>query len=406
MNRYLRSQDVSEKRLDNSSRALAATALLDLQQCPAQETGASAAEVQTVEVPGVEVQAEEFPGVEVQTEETHDDIASLHEQIKSLNAECQSLRDNVYKLESELKRRSLDPAQFDDNKIKFYTGLPNLQTFMLVFSFVSQGLPPTVKQSLSETQRLLLTLMKLRLNLSEELLAYLFNIHQSTVSRIFHLWVDVMASRLRPLILWPEREDLRRSLPMSFRVFFKKCVSIIDCFEVFIERPSDLKARAQTWSNYKQHNTVKFLISITPQGSISHVSKAWGGRVTDKHITENSGFLNKLLPGDLVLADRGFTVQDSVGLHCAELITPPFTRGKKQLEKREIEHAREISRVRIHVERVIGLLRQKYSILSSTLPVSLIRVKQNGTVEDSLIDKIVISCCALCNLCEVIVPSD
>jgi len=94
---------------------------------------------------------------------------------------------------------------------------------------------------------------------------------------------------------------------------FELVVTIIDCFEVFIEGPSDLKARAQTWSNYKQHNTIKFLISITPQGSISFMSKAWGGRVSDKHRTDLSGFLDELLPGDLVLADRGFTVEDSVG---------------------------------------------------------------------------------------------
>jgi len=124
-----------------------------------------------------------------------------------------------------------------------------------------------------------------------------------------------------------------------FSDFFKNCVSIIDCFEVFIERPSDLKARAQTWSNYKQHNTIKFLISITPQGSISFVSKAWGGRVTDKHLTEHCESLDKLSPGDLILADRGFTIEDSVGLFCAEVITPPFTRGKKQLSRKQIESA-------------------------------------------------------------------
>lgn len=122
-----------------------------------------------------------------------------------------------------------------------------------------------------------------------------------------------------------------------------------------------------------------------------------------KHLTEHSGFLDKLLPGDLVLADRGFTVEDSVGLLCAELVTPPFTQGKKQLSRKEIESAREVSCVRIHVERVIGMFRQKYTILGSTLPVSLIRVKQNGKVKDSLIDKIVLACCALC---ETIVPSD
>ena len=61
-------------------------------------------------------------------------------------------------------------------------------------------------------------------------------------------------------------------------VFFGKRVTvIIDCFEVFIERPSNLLARAQTYSNYKSHNTVKVLIGITPQGTISFVSEAWVG---------------------------------------------------------------------------------------------------------------------------------
>ena len=60
---------------------------------------------------------------------------------------------------------------------------------------------------------------------------------------------------------------------------WKKTTIIIVCFEVFIERPSNL-ARAQTFSNYKQHITTKVLIAITPQGSICFTSKAWGGRTT------------------------------------------------------------------------------------------------------------------------------
>ena len=73
-----------------------------------------------------------------------------------------------------------------------------------------------------------------------------------------------------------------------------------DCFEIFIERPSGLEARAKTWSSYKHHNTVTFLIGITPQGAISFLSNGWG--VSDKYLTENSGFLNNLIPGDVVLA--------------------------------------------------------------------------------------------------------
>ena len=149
--------------------------------------------------------------------------------------------------------------------------------------------------------------------------------------------------------------------------FGKKTTVIIDCFEVFIEKPTNLLARAQTFSSYKHHDTVKVLIGITPQGSISFVSKAWGGRTSDKFLTENCGLMNKLLPGDLVMADRGFTIHDIVVLKRAELAIPAFTKGKSQLSPVDVESTRGIANVRIHVERVIGLLRNKYTILQGTL---------------------------------------
>jgi len=95
----------------------------------------------------------------------------------------------------------------------------------------------------------------------------------------------------------------------------------VKCTEFLIDHSSDLKGRCQTWSNYKQHNTIKFLIAVTPQGKISCVSKAWGGRVSHQYIAEHCGILDKLLPEDFVLADRGFTIQDSVGFHCVEVKT-------------------------------------------------------------------------------------
>ena len=120
------------------------------------------------------------------------------------------------------------------------------------------------------------------------------------------------------------------------------------------------------------HNTVKFLIGISPQGSITFISKGWGGRVSDCYLTENSGILDKLLPGDVILADRGFNVHEAAGIYCAEVKLPPFTKGKKQLSRCEVNKARELSRVRTHVQRVIGLLRLKYKILRSTLPINFI----------------------------------
>ena len=89
-------------------------------------------------------------------------------------------------------------------------------------------------------------------------------------------------------------------MPLSFRRFFKKCCVIIDCTEIFMERPSDLLARAQVRSNYKYHSTMKFLIGIIPQGTVSFVAKCAGGYISDKEITEQSGIMDYLLPGKIL----------------------------------------------------------------------------------------------------------
>ena len=129
-------------------------------------------------------------------------------------------------------------------------------------------------------------------------------------------------------------------MPREFQQYFgKKATVIIDCFELLTEMSSYLKARAQTFSNYKHHNTIKYLIGITPQGVVSYISSGWRGRTNDKCLTENCSFLDNLLPGDLVLADRGFNIQESVGLICAEVKIPAFTKGKKQLSAFDVDIA-------------------------------------------------------------------
>ena len=65
-------------------------------------------------------------------------------------------------------------------------------------------------------------------------------------------------------LIWSDTEKF--SSTSNAHKFFRRRVVIIDCSDIFMERPSDLSARTQVWSNYKQHSTVKLLIGITPQG--------------------------------------------------------------------------------------------------------------------------------------------
>ena len=135
---------------------------------------------------------------------------------------------------------------------------------------------------------------------------------------------------------------------------------------------------------------------------MTFVSEPWGGRVSDKHLTEQCGVLDNLLPGDVVLADRGFDIIESIGMMQARLHIPTLTKGKNQLSAMEIEETRTIANVRIHVERVIGNVRQKCPILQSRMPVDFV-MKRVG--EDyPLINRIIRVCCALCNICDSVVP--
>ena len=123
--------------------------------------------------------------------------------------------------------------------------------------------------------------------------------------------------------------------------------------------------------------------------------------MSDKNLTQQSVFVELLEPGDVVLADCGFTVEEDIAIYGAKLEIPAFTSGKKQLSQKEVEMSQQLSAVRIHVERVIGLLKNRYTILKGSIPVSLL--KHKGDTDVANIDKLIIVCSALTNLSKSVV---
>ena len=217
---------------------------------------------------------------ECQTDLTGQKILEMQQCINTMTCELNELKKKL--LETDLTE---DSFKDNDEKTTFYTGLPNFLVFIQVMKLCEAFVLSTTTNSLTKFQELLLVLMRLRLNMPFQDLAYRFQISHSTACRIFTKWIEVLSIRLSFLIMWPSRENLVKTMPAVFKQHFGNQVAVvIHCFEVFINKPSSLIARSITWSNYKHHNTIKFLIGITPQGVISFISKAWGGRTSDKHL--------------------------------------------------------------------------------------------------------------------------
>ena len=119
-----------------------------------------------------------------------------------------------------------------DEKVRFYTGLPSYEVLNVVFEHVSPHVTRRT-QSLDRFQEFVLVLIKLRLNVPFQDLAYRFNISLTTVSRIFSSWMVVMDAKLSTLVFWPEREQLWNTMPICFQYAFGKKVTV-NCYLLFM----------------------------------------------------------------------------------------------------------------------------------------------------------------------------
>ena len=286
-----------------------------------------------------------------------------------------------------------------DEKCNFYTNIPSkdlFETLHKLFKPYAQKrfyTKPKIKISKSGRRRVLsskdemfLTLMKLKLAVLFEDLGDRFNVSKATASRIFACWIRVLSICLESIIYMPDVDHIRSTLPSQFNSF-PKLVSIIDCSEIFIETPKDLELQSATWSEYKHHNTIKFLISITPSSFITFVSEPYTGRISDKAITNECGFLETVPAFSMLMADKGFNLIDECCARNIEFVVPPGKRGTSQMSPYEVKRTSKIAKVRILVEQVIRRVKT-FRLISGEVSLSLLPHMKD----------ILIVCCAISNL--------
>lgn len=331
---------------------------------------------------------------------------SIHEMQEKYNSKLieqeemlLQFKKKIGKLELELnefkeRQFTIEKYKGDDNAVLFYTGFPNYDSFIAFHKYLEpklsklqywegKNLPdhqpyqekgkkkPGRKRKLTTITELFLVLVRLRVGLFVKDIADRFGISPGHVSKIFCTWINLLHYELKLLFPFPSQECIRMNMPLEFSRYPGTRI-IIDCTEVFVETPSSMLAQSETWSNYKHHNTFKVLVGISPNGQVIFISDLWGGRVSDKHITEHSGLLAHLLPGDNVMADRGFDIE-SILPPGVKLNIPPFKGERAQLSAEEVIETHHIAAVRIHVERAIGRIKN-YHILDGNLPLTLAHI--------------------------------
>ena len=204
------------------------------------------------------------------------------------------------------------------------------------------------------------------------------------VSRIYNTWVTFLSQELSFLVPWPSRSQLRKSLPKRFKNF-KNVRIIINCLELFIQKPKVPASQKMTWSSYKHWNPAKLLVGITPTGVVSFVPPLWTGSIADQEIVKQSGLLNLLEAGDAVMADKGILIRDLLALKKVHFVSPAYCR-EPRLAVKGTTHTHRVASLHTHVERNILKLKQ-FRILFGVIPLLM----------KPMLDRII---AALTNLCK------
>ena len=295
----------------------------------------------------------------------------------------------------------------NDEQCFLLTGLKK-DVLLCLIIYLKNYHSETYRTGIPSEDQIILTLVRLRHDMIFEVLAYLRDIGKTTAIEYCWHWIDIMYATLKQLIQMVDRDHIFHTIPTVFKSKFPRLTSIINCFEIFIESPRNLLARAQCFSQCKRHCTIKLFISCTPLGAINFLSKCWEGHASDIQIVRDSEFttLKYHWPGDKILADWGFTLSEDFTLKWGnELLIPAFTCGKKHFSAAEVERTRKTASVHIHIERFISLLKNRYTILKGILPLRTVKgvADESNSKPFSSCDKIVTVCAALKNLEESIV---
>ena len=118
------------------------------------------------------------------------------------------LKEKLLKVTSPVER-----LESDDDQTHLYTGLSSHAVLMSRLTSLSALVPTrSTGCGLQVGDRFLLVLIKLKLAVPYQDLAYWYCNDIMKVSKVFHQWIDIMSRKMQWLVRWPDSELIQQSL--------------------------------------------------------------------------------------------------------------------------------------------------------------------------------------------------
>lgn len=290
-----------------------------------------------------------------------------------------------------------------DKSLNTWTGIPTFEVLEKIQGCVEMvyerihGFPSySLNQGMTLEEKVVLCFMKIKTNMSMECIAHLFQINASACSRVFTTVISMIRIAVQCVIYFPSVEETRSNLPKCFQKDFVAVRSVLDCTEIQIQIPKCINCKISSYSNYKNRNTLKYLISVTPAGTISFVSSGYSGKSSDKFVVNSEKLLDKFEFGDAIMVDKGFLIEEECAAKGIQLVRPTFFQSHlKQFEAAEVISNTKVAVARVHVERVIGRMKI-FDVMTDKVEYNLL----------PQIDDIVYIIAAIVNICSPILDAN
>ena len=174
-------------------------------------------------------------------------------EIENMEKELDEAKKKIeeYKAEfSDLKQKQhlrLSNIQDGHEKVKFYMGFYSCAALMIFFNFLGRGSSKlnywgstkfeakTAKGRKRTLEEFFLVLVRLRLGLFEQDLAYRFALSRCTVSRIINTWIDFIYLQFKQIPLWIPKDLTLLNTPKFFEDKYPFTRVIIDVTVIFVE---------------------------------------------------------------------------------------------------------------------------------------------------------------------------